>query len=129
MIIVKSILLSIHVIVSVLLVITILLQASKGGGLSGTFGGQSSTGLLGSRGTASALSTVTKYLAGGFLILSLTISMMTGGSQSTESVTQRVLEQTPASQLPAVEDLDFSAPATGEGDFEAEPVGEENETE
>ncbi|MCF7809991.1 preprotein translocase subunit SecG [bacterium] len=124
MIIVKSILLFIHVIVSALLVITILLQASKGGGLSGTFGGQSSTGFLGSRGTASALSTMTQYLAGGFLILSLVLSMMAGGSQRTESVTQKVLEQSPASQLPAVEDLDFSAPSTGESDSETEPIEE-----
>ncbi|NQU06146.1 MAG: preprotein translocase subunit SecG [Calditrichaeota bacterium] len=121
MIIVKSILLFIHVIISLLLIVTILLQASKGGGLSGTFGGQSSTGLLGSRGTASALSTVTKYLAGGFLLLSLTLSMMAGaGGKSVESVTQKVLQQTPASQLPAVQDLDFSAPVSDESDFETE---------
>ncbi len=121
MIIVKSILLLIHVIISLLLIVTILLQASKGGGLSGTFGGQSSTGLLGSRGTASALSTVTKYLAGGFLLLSLTLSMMAGaGSKSVGSVTQKVLQQTPASQLPAVEDMDFSAPVSDESDYETE---------
>ena len=108
MLIFSGILTFIHVIICVLLVIAILLQSSKGGGLAGTFGGQSSsTALFGTRGTASALATVTKYLAAAFLALSLTLSLMAGGSRVTESVTQKVLQQTPASQLPAVEDLEF----------------------
>ncbi len=78
MIVLKVILTSIHIIVSVLLVVVILLQSSKGGGLSGTFGGTASTTLFGPRGTANALSKITQYLAGGFLVLSLTLSMLAG---------------------------------------------------
>jgi preprotein translocase subunit SecG len=114
MIILKVFLTVIHVLVSAVLIVAILLQSSKGGGLAGTFGGQATSSLFGPRGAASALATMTQYLAGGFLILSLVLSLMAGGNIGNESVTQKVLQQTPASQLPPVGDLDFgtNAPAT-----------------
>ena len=50
-----SFLVTLHVIVSLLLIGVILMQASKGGGLSGTFGG-ASTAMFGGRGAGSFLS-------------------------------------------------------------------------
>ena len=128
--IVRGILTVIHVLVSVLLVIVILLQAAKGGGLSGTFGGQTSSTLFGPRGTASALSKLTQYLAGIFLLFSLVLSLLAGHGMVTESVTQRVLESSPAAALPPVESLEFgseTAPSTG-GEA-AEPLPTESEGE
>lgn len=113
MVILKIILTTIHIALSVFLVISILLQSSKGGGLAGSFGGQASASVFGPRGTANALSTITQWLAGGFLILSLTLSLMAGAGSQGGSVTQKVLEQSTSSQLPAVEDLDLGGPAIG----------------
>jgi len=126
MTILTGILLFLHVVVSALLITVILLQASKGGGLAGTFGGQTTTTLFGPRGTASALASVTQYLATAFLVLSLALSLMAGAGQKTESVTQKVLQSTPASQLPPVEALDYgksSAPAGG-AESQSEPAPE-----
>jgi len=106
----KVLLTSVHVLVSLVLIVSILLQASKGGGLASTFGGQAAS-VFGPRSAASALSTVTRYLAGVFLVLSFTLSMLAAGSFGPSSVTQRVLESSPASQLPSVEDLDLGAPS------------------
>ncbi len=113
MIILKVILTTIHILLSVFLIISILLQSSKGGGLAGTFGGQASASIFGPRGAATALATFTQWLAGGFLALSLVLSLMAGASTQSESVTQKILEQSPSSQLPAVEDLDLSSPVSG----------------
>ncbi len=129
MIIFKVILTSIHIIASVLLVVVILLQSSKGGGLSGTFGGSASSTLFGPRGTADALAKVTQYLAGGFLVLSLTLSMLAGRTSIPQSVTQQVLEAVPAANLPNIEELDYTSPlgdAVEEGfeDDAAAPVQE-----
>ncbi len=129
----KTILIFIHVLICVVLVVVILLQAARGGGLSGTFGGQASTTIFGPRGAASALSSLTQYLAAAFLILSLVLSLLAGAGQVTESVTQKVLESTPAATLPPVESLDFgtsgapagaaepSEPFPGEGGQTDEP--------
>jgi len=125
MLIVKAILLFIHVIVCILLVVVILLQASKGGGLAGIAGGQTSSAIFGARGTATALTRFTQYLAGAFLVLSLTLSFLAGSGISTESVTQKVLEQSPASQLPPVESLDFGTPPANEAGGETTPSGAE----
>ncbi|MFH0765945.1 MAG: preprotein translocase subunit SecG [Calditrichota bacterium] len=121
MIILKYILIFTHVIASILLVVVILMQASKGGGLSGTFGGQGSSSLFGPRSAANVLSTATQYLAGIFLVLSLVLSLMAGASSTVQSVTQKVLENSPAAQLPDVGgDLDFGTPgASSEG---SEPI-------
>ncbi len=111
MLIVKGILTSFHILVCFVLVVVILLQAAKGGGLSGTFGGGQTQALFGARGAADALSSMTQYLAAVFFILSFTLAMLSGSGGTPESVTQKVLQESPASQLPPVEALDFSSPA------------------
>ena len=52
----QTFLIIIHTIVSVLLVAVILMQASQGGGLSGTFGSSATSALLGGRGAGTFLS-------------------------------------------------------------------------
>jgi len=118
MFIVKSLLTGIHVITSILLVVVILLQSSKGGGLSGTFGGGGgqAASFLGARGTSTVLSKVTNYLAGIFLVLSFSLSMMAGAGTALVSVTQKVLEATPAAFLPEIEDLTLGNDANAVND-------------
>lgn len=76
----QAFLIIIHTIVSVLLVIVILMQASQGGGLSGTFGSSATSALLGGRGAGTFLSKLTTYLAVIFLGLALVISLVSAPS-------------------------------------------------
>ncbi len=72
----QTFLIIIHTIVSVLLVAVILMQASQGGGLSGTFGSSATSALLGGRGAGTFLSKLTTYLAVIFLGLAVVISLI-----------------------------------------------------
>ena len=45
----------VHTIVSILLISVVLMQASQGGGLSGTFGGQAASSILGGQGAGNVL--------------------------------------------------------------------------
>ncbi len=124
MVVVKILLTAIHMVACVLLIIVILLQSSKGGGLSGTFGGTGTTAFFGPRGTADILTKVTRYLAAGFMILSLTLSLLASAGMERKSVTQEVLKEMPAANLPAIEDLEVpmeeSGPPSGAGAAEGE---------
>ena len=48
----------VHTIVSILLISVVLMQASQGGGLSGTFGGQAASSILGGQGAGNVLSKI-----------------------------------------------------------------------
>jgi preprotein translocase subunit SecG len=70
-------LLTLHVIVSLLLIGVILLQpGSKGGGLGATFGGGGANSAFGAQGAAPFLSKFTYWLAGGFMITCLVIEVL-----------------------------------------------------
>jgi len=91
-----------HVIVSILLVIVILMQASKGGGLAGTFGG-SSTAIFGGRGAGSFLSKVTVGLAATFMMLAILISLVNVPTDSGDSIVRKMAGEevvSPAADLP-----------------------------
>ncbi len=66
---------AIHMLVCVALMVVILLQSGKGGGLAGAFGAGSSQTLFGGRGAASFLSRATTVLAVVFFLTSLTLGM------------------------------------------------------
>jgi len=70
----------IHTIVSILLISVVLMQASQGGGLSGTFGGQAASSVLGGQNAGNVLSRITTWLATLFLSLAVIISMLSGPS-------------------------------------------------
>jgi len=78
-----TMLIVIHVLICLILATVVLLQSSKGGGLSGAFGGAGGAPqqLLGSRGITTLLHKLTIYLAVGFFITSflLFITDGTGG--------------------------------------------------
>ncbi|HDQ45605.1 MAG TPA: preprotein translocase subunit SecG [bacterium] len=98
----------IHVLVCILLVITILLQSSKGGGMAGMFGGGGGGmgAVFGGRGAASFLSKVTLWLGVTFGLTSVSIALLSAGSmQRQTSAVQQVLEDEgtmPSDILPTV---------------------------
>ena len=70
-------------IIAIFLVVMVLLQASKGGGLAGTFGGAGMGTMFGSRRTADFLSKGTWWLAGALAVLALVINLFFLPGQTT----------------------------------------------
>jgi len=103
-----NIVLFLHIIICILLVLVILMQASKGGGLAGAFGGPGGMGaIFGGRGAATFLSKVTTVLAILFMlscIFQVIISKTRYGTQ--QSLLQQEFSNTmgtsPASSLPGL---------------------------
>ena len=86
----------IHTIVSILLISVVLMQASQGGGLSGTFGGQAASSILGVQGAGNVLSKITGWLAAIFIGLAILISILSGPNEgSSSSVVKKASEENP----------------------------------
>ena len=86
----------IHTIVSLLLIAVVLMQASQGGGLSGTFGGQAASSILGGQGAGNVLSKITGWLAAVFIGLAVLISILSGPSdESSSSLVKKASEENP----------------------------------
>ena len=105
----------IHTIVSVLLITVVLMQASQGGGLSGTFGGNAASSMLGGNNAGNVLSRITTWLATLFLTLAVLISVLTskrdgGVSSLVKDAADSRENLTPTNSIPleeeAVLDLD-----------------------
>ena len=65
----------VELIISILLILAVLMQSSKGGGLAGSFGGGNVGVVFGVRRTADFLTRATQILAGAFLVLALVINI------------------------------------------------------
>lgn len=73
----SGLLLTLHVIVSLMLIGVILLQpGAKGGGLGATFGGGGANSAFGAQGAAPFLAKFTYWLAAGFMVTSLVIEVL-----------------------------------------------------
>ena len=105
-----------HTIVSVLLISVVLMQASQGGGLSGTVGGQAASSILGGQSAGNVLSKITTWLAVIFIGLAILISILSGPSdESTTSLVKRAADSRP--ELPALDvDAGGSEPTLDLGD-------------
>ena len=101
--------LAIHVFICFLMVVVILLQSGKGGGLAGAFGGGASTAVFGGRGATTVLTRATMVLGILFFLTSLTLAL-TGGS--TRPASRSLLQEEARRAAPAGE-----APTTGAGSF------------
>ena len=122
-----------HVLISLLLVVTVLLQSGKGGGLAGSLGGgMASSSVLGGRSAATFLTKATAILATAFILSCLVQSVAFQTSESgPTTATQRIMEEGGLPVVPAPMGaagflLDDPAPAaesaTSEG---AAPAAEE----
>lgn len=98
-----GLLLFVHIGASVVLVIAVLLQSSKGGGLAGTFGGSGvSGGVFGGRGAAPFLVKATTVVAILFMITSISLNFVSSRGTS-ESILERTLKNSgPLGSGPAV---------------------------
>jgi preprotein translocase subunit SecG len=80
-----SVLLIIHLFVTVALICVVLLQRSEGGGL-GIGSSQGMGSFMSGRGTANLLTRTTAILAAIFMSLSLTLALLNRGTSATRSI-------------------------------------------
>jgi preprotein translocase subunit SecG len=96
----------IHVITCILLILVVLLQSGRGGGLSSTFGGASAA-VFGGRGAGDFMTRVTSGAAMVFFVTSFTLATL---SSRQRSAVERALEST----KPAATDTTTAPDAAGE---------------
>ena len=89
----------IHIIVSILLVITVLLQPGKGGDLGSMFGGGTSESIFGASGAVPFLTKVTRILAVIFMVTSLSLGYFSARGISSSVITDS--PSAPVEQQPA----------------------------
>lgn len=82
----------IHIIVCIGLIVVVLLQADKGEGLAGAFGGGASSTIFGERGAGGFMSKLTTAMAIVFMITSLIISVWAPRWQESVAVSSPAIE-------------------------------------
>jgi preprotein translocase subunit SecG len=100
-----AILIIIHVIVCILMIGAILMQASKGKGLAGAFGGAAmASAVLGARGTVTFLVKATTVLATVFALNCIVLSVFAARATEPRSAVQSAVQApaSPADNLPFV---------------------------
>jgi preprotein translocase subunit SecG len=98
-----SILLGLHVVICVLLILVVLLQRSRGAGLSGVFGGGGSQSVFGGRGAAPFLAKATSILAILFMTSSLSLALLSARGTTPKSAIEREMERGIPGSPPATE--------------------------
>ncbi|WP_051070993.1 preprotein translocase subunit SecG [Paracoccus sp. N5] len=111
---VENIILTVHLILAVLLIGVVLLQRSEGGGLGMGGGGG---GVMTGRQAANALSRATWIFAIGFLITSMTLTIIAARNASSGSIVDQLdlggaSQEQPATNIPGIGDY---APPPGAG--------------
>jgi preprotein translocase subunit SecG len=101
-----TLLIIIHVVVSLALILIVLLQTGKGADMGAGFGGGSNQTIFGSRGAATFLSKITTGAAIMFMLTSLSLAIMT--KNRTGSV---IRDTAPRAVAPAKTAADAAAPA------------------
>ena len=91
----ETLVLTIHILIALGLVITVLLQRSEGGGL-GIGGGGGGGGFMTARGTANLLTRVTTVLAIGFFSTTIVLAIMAGAGKQPVSIVEDVIKEKPA---------------------------------
>jgi preprotein translocase subunit SecG len=108
-----NLLLIIHVIVSLLMILVVLMQRPKSEGLGAAFGGGLTDNLFGAQ-TTNALQSITRWLAGLFFALTLTLAVLYSKQATDGSALGRKLrnESAPAAETaPAPATTPATAPA------------------
>ena len=106
-----TVILVIHILIALALVGVILLQRSEGGALGiGGGGGGAGGGMMSSRGAANLLTRATGILAACFIATSITLAILSGGSDGPSSVIETTGPQSPASGAPTQERSGPSVP-------------------
>ena len=95
----ESILLTIHIVVAVSLVISVLLQRSEGG-LGGLGGGMSN--IMSSQSSNSFFTKLTLYLATGFIVTSISLAIVSGNSNKDSIIESDIINNIKEKNVPTV---------------------------
>ena len=95
----ESILLTIHIIVAISLVISVLLQKSEGG-LGGLGGGMSS--IMSSQSSNNFFTKLTLYLATGFIVTSISLAIVSGNSNKDSIIESDIMDNIKEKDVPTV---------------------------
>jgi preprotein translocase subunit SecG len=96
-----TLIVGIIIFVAVLLVLVVLAQNSKGGGLSNQFGGSGASNIIGVKKTGDLLEKLTWGFVITIMILALSTNLVTQNTRSTNEVLERAGEQAPANPAPS----------------------------
>jgi len=112
----------VHVLLCGVLIVAVLLQSGKGGGLSASVGGGlSSSSVLGGRAATTFLTKATTVLAGAFLLSCLLLAVVyDSGSETPTSASQRLLEE--GAVAPVTAPLPFETGGTDATESDSEPA-------
>tara|TARA_Y100000590_G_scaffold407818_1_gene498450 strand:+ start:131 stop:433 length:303 start_codon:yes stop_codon:yes gene_type:complete len=94
-----SILLTIHIIVAISLVISVLLQRSEGG-LGGLGGGMSS--VMSSQSSDNFFTKLTLYLATGFIVTSISLAVVSGNLNTESIIDNDIINDIKENNVPTV---------------------------
>ena len=126
-----TLVLAVHIVVSVFLILVVLLQSGQAGDIASAFGGGGSQAAFGPRGSSNVLTRATTWSAAIFMVTSVLLVFLSqdrGGSVLDEVETPA---PTPAVQTAPVEPgtaeqaAQQPAPAEGTADQEQSPAGED----
>tara|TARA_B000000460_G_C21307444_1_gene302886 strand:- start:80 stop:382 length:303 start_codon:yes stop_codon:yes gene_type:complete len=95
----ESILLTIHIIVAISLVISVLLQRSEGG-LGGLGGGMSN--IMSSQSSNNFFTKLTLYLATGFIVTSISLAIVSGNSNKDSIIESDIINNIKEKNVPTV---------------------------
>ena len=95
----ETILLTIHIIVAVSLVISVLLQRSEGG-LGGLGGGMSN--IMSSQSSNNLFTKLTLYLATGFIVTSISLAIVSGNSNKDLIIESDIINNNKEKDVPTV---------------------------
>ena len=111
-----TILIAISSLIGILLMVIVLLQSSKGGGLAGTFGGGANMGaMFGTRRTADFLSKATWWLGGAMAVLAIVINLFFLPGQTTKAQRESIIQGS-QQNIPQQPTLPQAAPQTQQKD-------------
>jgi preprotein translocase subunit SecG len=105
-----TVLMSLATIIAIFLVIVVLLQSSKGGGLAGTLGGANMGTMFGTRRTADFLSKASWWLAGSLAVLALAINLFFLPGQTTAEQRESIIQQSGRQNIPQMPTLPQQSP-------------------
>jgi preprotein translocase subunit SecG len=92
---------TIHVLICVALILVVLLQAGRGGGLAGAFGAGAAQTFFGGRGAATFLAKTTSWLAVAFMGMSILLAVLSSRGESARGLMQeRAKQRSGQPQLP-----------------------------
>lgn len=89
-----------HVFISVCLILVVLMQSGKGGGVAGAFGGGGNQTVFGGRGATDFLGKATWGLGAGFMFTSLLLGILSSGRSEPASVIEKTAAPPPTSTAP-----------------------------